>query len=656
VGELTGLTGSLLSQTSRVFSNNGRLTTAIAGYHPRKAQQELAKAIAQCIEDNGQLAAEAGTGTGKTFAYLVPALLSGKKAIISTATKTLQDQLFNKDLPQLIKALGISVKAINLKGRSNYICLYRTHLYASEGHFETKQQSHDMAFIREQLGRLKTGLRTELPEIADDAPVWPYATSTTDNCLGQKCGFFNECFLVDARKKALEADVVVINHHLFFADSALKQEGFAELLPGADVIIFDEAHQLHEIATRFNGKRLGTRQIEDFLSDLQKEWPSDVKSLDCLNNYVVTINQHISQLLHLCGPAESRSEWQKLWRAPPFQSTWLALQQLLMDLKEDIKPYLHEENKGLARCDERLQEIVALFVPIQDNADSMILWVESFRKSIVVHMTPQSVAEQFSQLVSYARRSYIFTSATLTMADSFEFFLKPLGLTKAKTAIYPSPFDYWQQALLYLPRHLPDVKDRDYHDKLIEQVLPVIDACGGRTFFLFTSHRALKQVAAKLQNTLKYPLLIQGEESKTILLSRFRDLGNAVLLGTSTFWEGVDVKGEALSCVIIDKLPFASPEDPINKGRIAYLRSQGVSAFDAYSLPQAVIALKQGVGRLIRDSQDVGLFVIGDPRLVGRDYGRQIFASLPPVKRTRSLMQTLLFIENIGLGYEVVST
>ncbi len=655
VGELAEITSDLVSQVNRVFANNGRLTTAIVGYHPRQAQQDLAKAVAQCIDENVQLAAEAGTGTGKTYAYLVPTLLSGKKAIISTATKTLQDQLYDKDLPQLIKALGLSIKSINLKGRANYICLYRTHLHASEGHFESKKQVNDMAYIRDNLSRIKTGLRSELPEIADDASVWPYATSTIDNCLGQKCSFFNDCFLVKERKKALEADIVVINHHLFFADSQLKQEGFTELLPVADVIVFDEAHQLHEIATQFNGKRLSTKQIEDLLTDIQKEWPSSTEEFELFCHHSDKINNSISQLLSLSGPPESKSEWQKRWCQPAFRSSWLILYQQLGELKSDLHPLLHEGDKGLLRCDERLQGILDLFQQINDHVSSMMVWIETFKRSIVIHMTPQSVAEKFAMQVSCSGTSYIFTSATLTMADSFDYFLKPLGLIKAKTAIYPSPFDYANQALLYLPRHLPDVKDKYYHERLVEQVLPIIEACGGRTFFLFTSHRALKQVALKLQNILPYPLLIQGEESKTILLSRFRELGNAVLLGTSTFWEGIDVKGEALSCVIIDKLPFASPEDPITKGRIAYLRAQGVSPFESYSLPQAVIALKQGVGRLIRDSKDTGLFVIADPRLVGRKYGREIFASLPPVKRTRSLMQTLLFIESMGLGNEMVS-
>nr|WP_238400540.1 ATP-dependent DNA helicase [Legionella bononiensis] len=615
----------------------------------------MAVAIAQAIAKQSTLVAEAGTGTGKTFAYLLPCLLSGKKALISTATKTLQDQLYQKDLPTLVRALGLSARIQNLKGRANYICQHRVQLHAEEGQFQSPQCAHEVLHIRDKLSQMRDGERSELPEINEDSPVWNYVTSTTDNCLGAECPNHETCFLVKARKRAMDADIVVINHHLFFADSRLKQDGFGELLPGVDVIVFDEAHQLAEIATHFNGERIGTRQFSDLVDDIIGEWPV----LDLANQPLKALRNRsdkvMDELLNSIPFREDRVSWEEVHRNKTFRQVWDSW----LAIKDELLACLNDEHvaevPGLARCKERLLELDRTLLSFAQSAHDKIRWLERFKQTLVFHATPFDIAETFSNLLRHHQCTYVFTSATLTMASSFDCFCKPLGLGNAQTLLLPSPFDFQEQALLYLPRGLPDPKDPGYYQALLDRALPVIKACGGRCFFLFTSHKALKLVAQMLSNTLDYPLLIQGSEAKPILLERFRQLGNAVLLGTATFWEGVDVKGEALSCVIIDKLPFASPVDPVTRGRMAYLKDRGLSGFDELSLPNAVIALKQGVGRLIRDITDKGVLMIADPRLTSREYGRHILASLPQIPRTRDERRVLNFIEELALDYETVS-
>lgn len=646
---------SLAESCRRILSEKGRLSTAIPGFAPRAPQSDLAEAIAAAIDEKSTLVAEAGTGTGKTFAYLLPCLLSGKKALISTATKTLQDQLYQKDLPTLVRALGLSARIQNLKGRANYICQHRVALHAEEGQFQSPQCAHEVLHVRSKLAQMTLGDRSELPELSEDSQVWPYVTSTVDNCLGAECPSYETCFLVKARKRAMEADVVVINHHLFFADSRLKEEGFGELLPGVDVVIFDEAHQLAEIATHFNGDRVSTRQFRDLIDDIINEWPS----LDLANQPLKALSHKadklMDELLNSLSPFDERISWDEVRRNKVFMKVWDEWLNLYDELAQCFDEEQLAEVPGLLRCKERLDEFAKNMLFFTQETNETIRWLERFKHTLIFHATPYVVAESFSALLKRQACAYVFTSATLTMADSFDCFCKPLGLTEAKTLLLPSPFDYQQQALLYLPRGLPDPKHQAYYELLLKRVVPVIDAFGGRCFFLFTSHKALKQVAQMMGSLLNYPLLVQGSEAKPILLERFRQLGNAVLLGTATFWEGVDVKGEALSCVIIDKLPFSSPVDPVTRGKMAYLKEKGLSGFDELSLPNAVIALKQGVGRLIRDNTDKGVLIIADPRLTSREYGQRILASLPKLPKTRDEGKVLKFIRELALDYEPVS-
>lgn len=652
--EITSVTEKSVTQCERVLGENGRLTTAIPGFVPRDAQMKLAVAIHHAIQNQSTLVAEAGTGTGKTFAYLIPCLLSGKKALISTATKTLQDQLFNKDLPILIRALGLSVRVQNLKGRANYICQYRTRLHAEEGQFTSQQCVHEVLHIRNKLPQLTQGERSELPEISEDSPVWPFVTSTTDNCLGAECAYYKECFLVKARQRALDAEVVVTNHHLYFADSRLKQDGFGEILPGVDAVIFDEAHQLPEIASTFFGERISTRQLSDIMGDMKREWPVVDLSTIPFQKESAQLDRLIDRLLDALPSREDRISWESMTK----NSSFISLVDKLLALMEQMLDAFEEENlegqTGLKKCRTRLEELNKLLTMFKQAKSDQIRWLERFKRTLVFHTTPFDIAKAFHSFISTRDCAYIFTSATLTMASSFDCFNRALGLEDVETLLLPSPFDFQQQTLLYLPRSLPDPREQYYYESLLTKVRPVIEACLGRCFFLFTSHKALKRMAELLKNQLDFPLLIQGEEAKSILLARFRESGNAVLLGTSTFWEGVDVKGEALSCVIIDKLPFASPADPVMRGKMAYLKSRGLSSFDELSLPNAVLALKQGVGRLIRDAEDRGLLMIADPRLTAREYGRDVFKSLPKMSKTRDEQTVLAFI-NRGFINETVS-
>ena len=645
---------TLRHRCQRILGQNGRLTTAIADFVSRESQLQLALAIADAIDNKRVLIAEAGTGTGKTFAYLVPALLSGKKTVISTATKTLQDQLFHKDLPLLLRALGISSRIQNLKGRANYLCRYRIERHAEEGRFMTPECVHDVLYVREKLPQLQVGERGELPEIKEESQAWPYVTSTSDNCLGNECPHYQTCFLVQARKKALDAQVVVINHHLYFADSQLKEDGFGELLPGVDVVVFDEAHQLADIAAHFHGARVGTRQLRDALDDTLREWPVLDLANQPLKTLSVTLDDALGALISM--PQEERVGWEALMVHPSFGKNWQDLLSVCDDIRHCFSDESVAENKGLLRCKERWDELITVLRSFTAEKITAIRWVERFKHHVVFHATPFDVSSLFVTRLQRQTAAYVFTSATLTMAQSFDCFTKPLGLSDATTLLLPSPFDFEQQALLYLPRTLPDPKDKSYYERLLTKALPIIEACGGRCFFLFTSHRALKEVASLLTYRLKVPLLIQGEEAKPILLARFRQLGNAVLLGTGTFWEGVDVKGEALSCVIIDKLPFASPADPVTRGRLSYLTARGLSGFDELSLPNAVLALKQGVGRLIRDVSDKGVLMIADPRLTAREYGQRIFDSLPPMRKTRDEQTVLSFINQLALIHEPISS
>lgn len=646
----------LVSLTRKALDADGALSLAIPGFVVREPQVNLAENIALLIQAQDKevanesiLVAEAGTGTGKTFAYLVPAILSTKKILIATATKTLQDQLVNKDLPMLIKALGKALVVQNLKGRANYICYYRTSMYAKEGQFVTAEIAQDLHKVYIKLPSLITGERNEIVGLKEDSDAWSYTTSTADNCLGRNCPDLQKCFLMRARKRALESNVVVINHHLFFADSKLKEEGLSELLPNFDVVIFDEAHRIFEVASNFHTRQFSTRKLRYLMDDILKNWPV----LDLVNQPFkqksLELDKLVDALLISMLNQTDKLSWQKAQKIHEFMHVLdeivIFLEELILYLPLDAVT----DNSELEKCRERLIDLQNILIDLKQDKLEAIRWVEVYKHTIVMHITPFAIDSQFQQQILDSKSTFIFTSATLTVADSFTAFVKPLGIKTTNVLKFPSPFDFYKQTLLYLPRDIPDSKSKEYYPILINKVLPILKACGGRTFFLFTSHEALQKSAKILSRKISYTLLIQGDEPKSVLLDKFKTLEHAILLGTSTFWEGVDVKGESLSCVIIDKIPFLSPMDPVVQGRAAFIEKNGQNGFRDLSLPSAIIALKQGVGRLIRDVSDKGVLIIADPRLLARDYARDIFASLPSLPKTRDEQKVLSFIEANGI-------
>lgn len=630
-----------------ILSAQGPFAETISDYVPRQQQIDMAECVEQTLEQQQIAIIEAGTGTGKTFAYLIPAFLSDKKVIIATGTKNLQDQLFWRDLPLVQKTLGIAKKTALLKGRQNYICQYRLQYQSSEGLFEKKSTLNDIANIQSQLAQSKTGDIADFIQVSPDSDVWPLVTSTADNCLGQDCPFYDDCYLVKARRKAIDADILVINHHLFFADLKLKQEGFGEILPGAEAIIFDEAHQLPEVATHFFGEKISSRQIMELSNDI---------SLECvqLANDMPELSQLLANLQFAVGEMRD-ALGEKLGRRPWYESRKLSGLDSIIDKVNDYLQQLCQyldsvkiRSKGMEKCFDRAMLLEKSFSSLtrHDQSDC-IHWWENFRKSFTIHATPMSVADEFSNYLAKQTRAWIFTSATLAVNQDFSHFQQEMGVNNATCLCLDSPFDYRQQAMLYLPRGMSDPQAMSYTTEVVEMSLPIIDHLQGKTLMLFTSFQALRQAAEMLKSATKIPILVQGQAPNQQLLSTFRDSERAVLLGTMSFWEGIDVKGDALSCVIIDKLPFASPGDPILSAKINLLKQQGDDPFYRLQLPKAVLTLKQGVGRLIRSSQDSGVLVICDPRLMARDYGVIFLKSLPPMQRSRCQQQVLQFLPEL---------
>ncbi len=607
----------------------------------------MAAAVARAIRESGQLVAEAGTGTGKTFAYLVPALMSGGKVIISTGTKTLQDQLYERDLPLVRDALKLPVTIALLKGRANYVCLHHLEKASREGRLPSRDDARHLQKIVRFAHASERGDRGQLADVPENASIWPLVTSTRDNCLGANCEFFRECFVMKARKDALDADVVVVNHHLFFADIMLRDEGLSELLPACNTVILDEAHQLPDTATLFFGEQATSGQVGDLARDAEVAARTMARDMPELPDAAADLAPAGKRLRLALGDAPGKLPREAALARADVRAALDAL-----------VAAVDRASTGLAQVAERGEELAALALRAEDLGGRLqrwrdddtaaaddasggyIRWVDVSPYAFQLHSSPLSVARIFRRQVDTSGRAWIFTSATLAVDGKFDLYTSTLGLSDATTGCWQSPFDYATQALLYLPRNLPAPNAPEHTDAVVDAALPVIRASGGRTFMLFTTLRALARAKERLadafaRESLAFPILVQGEGSKTELLERFRRLGNAVLLGSASFWEGVDVAGDALSVVVIDKLPFAPPDDPLLAARLRKLESDGGNAFRDWQLPQAAISLKQGAGRLIRTETDRGVLMIGDPRLVDKPYGKTLWRSLPPMRRTR---------------------
>ncbi|MBY5991409.1 ATP-dependent DNA helicase [Ferrimonas balearica] len=630
-------TSRLQKEVALALSASGLLGQGIPGFRPRGIQQSLAQAIVEAAEGHQTLVAEAGTGIGKTFAYLVPALLSGKRTLVSTGSKNLQDQLFFKDLPALLKLMERPPKVALLKGRSNYLCHYHLNRRLTDLPDDPTLVDQLMR-IRHWANGTPSGDFAELTSVPEGSLALTLAGSSNDNCLGRKCPEFERCCLKKARDKAMEADLVVVNHHLFFADMALKETGFGEILPTSELFVFDEAHQLPDIALTHFATSLSSRQLNDLAREMERAYAGPLRDCRQLHSGAQRLKAATVDLYDALG-GESTGRGNLDWRALRTQS---AVEQALSSLTEGLD-FARRVLEGQLSRDEGADHAFERAALLQTRLSTFLipaghsLTVECQRGHFVLRASPLSVAEQCQAYYAQFQAGWVFTSATLTVADRFDHFIREMGLSSPKELILDSPFDYPKQALLCVPRYLPEPGQANLSQALAEVAEQLVKAADGRTFLLFTSYQMMHQVGEILARRLSQPLLVQGMGSKRTLLSRFTQLGNAVLLATASFWEGVDVRGKALCCVMIDKLPFASPDDPLVKARSDAVLLRGGDPFNEVQLPQAVIALKQGVGRLIRGEGDRGILVIADPRLVARPYGGLFLASLPPMSRTRDL-------------------
>ncbi|MFD0739998.1 ATP-dependent DNA helicase [Lysobacter koreensis] len=670
---------SRLSQASRAaLVEGGELARNIAAFAPRPAQQDLAAAIAEAFDSRGTLLAEAGTGTGKTFAYLVPALLSGKKTIISTGTRALQDQLYHRDLPRVRDALGTGLKTALLKGRANYLCHYRMRQAQGEPRFGSRELAAQFQRIVAWSGRTRMGDMAELEALPEDSPLLPMVTSTAENCLGSECPFFGECFVVQARQRAQAADIVVVNHHLLLADLALKQEGFGEILPGAQAFVVDEAHQLPDLAAQFFGENLSARPLVELARDALAECKDVPAALATLQAPARELEHAVRALRSAMDELPVRGTRGRAAERPEAEDAFDALALALRQLHAALLP-LAATSPGFEGCavrardfelrlqrwrgeavvhaahDEYADDFAELDAAaaaeskaaaggaeedasagaLVDRNDDSVRWYELTARGFRLSRTPLDVSGPLAEHRVRSQAAWVFTSATLAVGGRFDHYATKLGLHDPTTLLAPSPFDWQRQALCYLPRGLPEPTVRGYNEAMVAALRPVLEASRGRAFVLFASHRALRE-AAELLRGGPWPLFVQGEAPRSLLLERFRASGNGVLLGAASFREGVDVAGDALSVVVIDKLPFGAPDDPVFEARLEAIRRAGGNPFRDEQLPQAVIALKQGAGRLIRSETDRGVLVLCDPRLLSKSYGRVFLESLPPLPRTRA--------------------
>jgi ATP-dependent DNA helicase DinG len=633
---------------ARHFAAGGTFERAAEGWRVRPQQLEFAQAVLAAIESSGVLIAEAGTGTGKTFAYLAPALIAGGRVIVSTGTKTLQDQLFHRDLPLVREALGVPAKISLLKGRANYVCLHHLEEAAAEGTFASREEARDIHAIVRFAGRTDSGDKAECLQVPELSGAWARATSTRENCLGSKCRHYEDCFVMKARKAANDADIVVVNHHLFFADVVLRDEGVTDLLPSANTIVFDEAHHLPDLARLFFGQSVSTAQVIELARDARGAQILHAKETPAIGEAALAADRAARDVRIALGQGPGRYAAAQLDANAGLGAALDGLDERLGALAGILAAHAERADE-LRNAHARAVELRAAFAAWRAGPEEgAVRWVEAYAQSAVLNRTPLDVGPIFAQQVAGGKRAWIFTSATLSVGGDFAHYQSELGLADAQTRHWESPYDFATQAVLFVPEGLPEPNSPGHTEAVIEAAFPVIVAAGGRAFLLFTSLRAMEAGHARLKEKLAaagldWPVYLQGTAGKNELLDRFRDAGNAILLGSQSFWEGVDVKGEALSIVVIDKLPFNPPDDPVLAARIEQINRAGGNAFMQYQVPRAVIALKQGAGRLIRDETDRGVLMICDPRLISKPYGKRIWRALPPFRRTRSLDDAVAF-------------
>ena len=629
-----------------ILGVDGIIREQIDDFKPRQSQIGMANLIYEAITNTESHIIEASTGIGKSFAYLVPVFLSDKKAVISTGTKNLQDQLFYKDIPLIRKTVVSSKRTALLKGRSNYVCWYRVSKFRAQKGFRSRQMAALFSTLTEWANHSETGDISEFAGIPENDRLWFYATSNADNCLGSECPDYDRCFVVKARKKAMDADLVVVNHHLYFSDLALKEEGFGEILPKTEVLIFDEAHQLPDIASHFFGSSLSMRQFETLSKDILEAEVSEAADSKELRSPSRQLEKVVADFRLALGQFPQKSEWSRIQYAPPIKKAVERLQASINDLLEVLEA-LASRGKELASCFRRLESVSLIFKQYLDPEDTQVSWYEWSERNFRLIVSPLEISDAFRQkLDASSCDSVIFTSATLSSQQSFKYYGERLGIEDIESNQFDSPFDYESQALLYIPENLPDPAHANYAEAFGELCCELIEITRGHCFILFTSYRMLTWTAEYLRSKIDNPLFVQGDYQRSELLQQYLQANNPVLLGTNSFWEGVDVKGDQLRCVIIDKLPFKSPQDPVYRKRLQLANENGGNAFIDVQIPEATISLRQGVGRLIRDVDDRGIVALCDNRLNSRSYGTKLVDSLPPMKRSNDLNEVRQFMKN----------
>lgn len=634
-----------MKSSRHILDKDGPFSDLLNGFAPRAEQIQMAEAIEKALDQDGSLVVEAGTGIGKTLAYLVPVLLSGKRAIISTGTKTLQDQLYFRDLPLVMEALELKVDHALLKGRANYLCLHRMQVSRKDGRLPSKEAVAELEALHGWSSRTSDGDLSIASVITEESGIMPLVTSTADNCLGAECPEFEHCFVVLARRKAQEADVVVVNHHLLFADMSIKQSGFGEVLPGASAFIIDEAHQAPETATRFFSVSLSSRQIENICRDLMAECAELSGALALLRDPLADCLQKVRELMLVVSQnLADRGSWGEFIQADSVRSAMQELDHSIVELNESLAT-LESRSRGMDSAIGRVRALQSSLDRFDaEPVGGEVRWFERRGRGFALHITPLDVASIFDEFRKGSEAFWLFTSATLSVEGDFRHFTDLLGLQEAETLQLNSPFDYPENALMWFPENLPEPRDPQFVERLLDIAIPLLEASKGRAFLLFTSHRSLRLAAEILADRVTFPLFVQGQQPRSLLLDQFRSSGSGILLGSASFWEGVDVIGQALTLVLIDKLPFAAPDDPVMDARSDALRRKGGNPFIQLFLPQAVISLKQGAGRLIRDVNDRGVLVICDPRIQTRSYGKIFQNSLPPMRQAESQAEVEQFL------------
>jgi ATP-dependent DNA helicase DinG len=656
----------LTEATQAVFEETGALARAVPGFEPRAGQREMASAVAETLEAGGTLLVEAGTGTGKTLAYLAPAVLSRKRVLVSTGTKNLQEQIFLKDLPALRDALGVPFTATCMKGRTNYLCLQRFDAFRDRPVFPSIDDRDHLRIVERWAAKTETGDRAELDELPEDLPFWSEISATAEQCLGSECPRYQECFITQMRQRAAASDLVIVNHHLLCADAAVRHQAFGQVIPECHYAIIDEAHQLEDVATQHFGYAVSNYRVDELAHDADRAlaaWENPAErtatgprsrrrakrsrargerkseeraAVDRVRGHALAFFEGLERCRRLVSSGDERLRFARHMAERLFEPGERLIAAL--DALEATVRLLKEPGEDLLSVARRAHEIREQLAQLlrADDPD-YVFFLETRGRGIFLRAAPIDVSGIIGRLLIEPLQATVLTSATLAVDGSFEYVRSRLGLLGARTLLLPSEFDFAEQAVLYLPRRMPDPRSLDFTRSAAAEILALLRLSSGRAFVLFTSYAALREVRAVIDGRLPYPVLVQGSAPRTALLQQFRETPHAVLLATSSFWQGVDVAGDALSCVIVDKLPFASPGDPITAARIEAVNSAGGNAFADYQVPLAILTLKQGLGRLIRTRSDRGVLAVLDPRIRTMGYGARFLAGLPPAPVTHRL-------------------